>query len=76
MPIAGFKNVTENEKVDKLQRVMKVDVIYGNLIKYPPILTELAYQSLVYNIKTKTIPTDSTYKGFETQKFNVKLPGR
>ena len=76
LPIyAGFKNVTENEKVDKLQRLMKVDVIYGSLIKYLPRLTELAYQSLVYNIKTKTIPTVSTYMGFETQKFNVKLPG-
>ena len=76
LPIyAGFKNVTENEKVDKPQRLMKVDVIYGSLIKYLPRLTELAYQSLVYNIKTKIIPTVSTYMGFETQKFNVKLPG-
>lgn len=36
-------------------------------------MAELAYQGLVYNTEKK-VPTESTYKNFETLEFNVKLP--
>ena len=43
--VADFKNITE--KVDKLQKVMKVGLMDGDLIKYLLSMTELAYQGLL-----------------------------
>ena len=50
--VADFKNVSE--KVGKLQKLVKVGVMDGNLIKYLPSMAELAYQGLVYNIEKKS----------------------
>lgn len=41
------------EKVDKTQILIKTGVMEGNLIKYLPNMVELAFQGLVYGIKTK-----------------------
>ena len=39
--VAYFKNV--NEKVDNLQRLLKVGVMDGGLTKYLPAMAELVY---------------------------------
>ena len=48
---ADLKNT--NQKMDKLQRLVKAGVMDGYLIKYLPGMAELAFQGLVYDIKTK-----------------------
>ena len=46
----------------------------GNLIKYLPSMAELAFKRLIYDIKTKNVSADSTYKNLRTLEFNIKLP--
>ena len=37
-------------------------------------MTPIAYQGMVYAIRTKNVSAESTYKDFETLEFNIKLP--
>ena len=52
--VTDFKNVIE--KVDKLQRLVKLGVMDGDLIKYLPDMAELVYQSMIYNIRMRKVP--------------------
>lgn len=54
--IADFKNVTE--KVGHLQRLVKLGIMDGDLIKYLSDMTELVYQGMTNNIKTKIFTAD------------------
>lgn len=54
--IVDFKNVTE--KVGKLQRLVKLGIMDGDLIKYLSDMTELVYQGMTNNIKTKIFTAD------------------
>ena len=51
-----FKNVTE--KVGHLQRLVKLGIMDGDLIKYLSDMTELVYQGMTNNIKTKIFTAD------------------
>ena len=66
--VANFKNGTKN--IDTLQRLMKICVMDGDLIKY---LDHKDHKGLVYNIKTRNVRVYSIYKAFQTLEYNVKL---
>ena len=66
--VADFRNIIG--KVDILQRLVKFDFMESDLIKYLPGITELVYQGMIYNIRMKKVPADSTYKNFQTLEFN------
>ena len=66
--VADFRNIIG--KVDILQRLVKFDFMESGLIKYLPGITELVYQGMIYNIRMKRVPADSTYKNFQTLELN------
>ena len=68
---SDFNDVTE--KMTKLQRLLKDRIIDQYLPKYLPGMPPLAYQGMIYTVKTKK-PADSTHKDLQTLEFNIKLP--
>ena len=46
----------------------------SDLSRYLTGMLHLAYQEKIYNVTTKNIPADSTYKDLQTLGFKIKWP--
>ena len=65
-------NVTEEER--KLQRHLKIDIIHADLLRYLPGMLPLAYQGMIFNVKTIKKSADPTFKDIWTLEINLILP--
>ena len=60
------------KKMNKLQKRLKIGVT--DLLRYLLAMLPLAYQGMIYAVRTKKVLADSTYKGLWILEFNDKLP--
>ena len=60
------------KKMNKLQKRLKIGVT--DLLRYLLAMLPLAYQGMIYAVRTKNVLADSTYKGLWILEFNDKLP--
>ena len=58
--------------MNKLQKRLKIGVT--DLLRYLLAMLPLAYQGMIYAVRTKKVLADSTYKGLWILEFNDKLP--
>ena len=65
-------NVTEKER--KLQRHLKIDIVHADLLRYLPGMLPLAYQGMIFNVKTIKKSADPTFKDIWTLEINLILP--
>ena len=69
--MADFDEI--REKVNKLQGLLKSEVVDVDLLKCLPGMLPIAYQGMIYAVKTKK-PADPAYKDFQTLEFKISLP--